>query len=615
VIFASIVFGSVSLRARRAALCAMLLCGVAVCGNPAAVRAGEGEANSLGRAIDRFDLPDYHGKTRRLSDFGDSKLVAVVFLGTECPLARLYAPRVQQLATEYAQQGVAFLIVDANTQDALTEMAAFARQNSLTVPFLHDAQQRVADQLGAVRNPLVFLLDQDRVVRYQGRIDDQYGLGASSGYARPQVKRRDLAVAMDELLAGKPVSQPFNTVTGCRIGRKPVGEKRGDITYSKNVAPLLQKRCVACHRPGEIGPFALLDYEEVVGWAEMIREVVDQEGMPPWSASAKFGHFANDARLSAAEKQTIAVWIEGGCPEGDPKDLPPPRTFADGWQIDKPDQVIRPTKAFKIPAEGIVPYQYFYIDPGWKEDRWIRAAEVRPGNRGVVHHILASIVPPGALFNPKGENALTHLTSYVPGSIPHVYGPGVAVFVPARSRIVINVHYTTNGVEQEDLTALGVVFADPSTVRKKANWELAENRRFKILPHARDQEFMAQYDFRAEQMLLSMSPHMHLRGQSFRYEAHYPDGSREILLDVPRYDFNWQLRYDLAEPKRMPAGTRLVCYGRFDNSDENVANPDPSAQVTFGWETHEEMLTGFFTSVGVKDDVTPVASEAFKTTK
>jgi peroxiredoxin len=567
------------------------------------------DANSLGRAIEDFSLPDIHGKTRRLADFADVRLVVVAFLGTECPLARLYAPRVQQLANEYAARGVSFVAIDANSQDSLTEMAAFARKNELRTPFLHDAQQRVADQFGAERNPLVFVLDRERVVRYQGRIDDQYGLGASSGYARPQVKRRDLASALDELLAGKQVSQPITLVTGCRIGRKPRAPAKGAITFNKNMAPLLQNRCVSCHRPGEIGPFALTDYDEVVGWAEMIREVVDQERMPPWSASAKFGHFSNDARLSAAEKQVIRDWIENGCPQGDPKHLPPPRTFADGWQIDKPDQVIRLPKPFKVPAEGTVPYQYFYIDPGWKEDRWIRAAEVRPGNRGVVHHILASIVPPTALFNPRADNAITHITSYVPGSIPHLYSPGVAIFVPARSRIVINVHYTPNGSEQEDQTALGVVFADPATVRKKANWDIAENRRFKIVPQARDQEFTATYEFRSDQLLLSMSPHMHLRGQSFRYEAHYADGSREILLDVPRYDFNWQLRYDLVEPKRMPAGARLVCYGRFDNSEENVANPDPSAQVTFGWETYEEMMTGFFTSVGVEDDVDPTAAK------
>lgn len=575
--------------------------------SPASARAGE--ANSLGRTIDGLSLPDIHGQTRTLPHAKDARLVVVAFLGVECPLARLYAPRVQQLADEYADKGVAFLAIDANAQDSLTEMAAFARKHELKVPFLYDAQQRVAGQFGAERNPIVFVLDEKRAIRYQGRIDDQYGLGASSGYARPQVKRRELATALDELLAGKEVSQPVTTVTGCQIGRKPRPVSngtaaKGDVTFSKDIAPLLQNRCVSCHRPGEIGPFALSDYDEVVGWAGMIREVVEEERMPPWSASAKFGKFANDARLTAAEKQLLRDWIDSGCPQGDPNDLPPAKTFADGWQIETPDQVIRVPKPFKVPAEGTVPYQYFYIDPGWKEDRWIRAAEVRPGNRAVVHHILASIVPPMALFNPKAEG-ISHITSYVPGSIPHVYGAGVAIFVPARSRIVINVHYTTCGVAQEDQTALGVVFADPATVRKRVNWDIAENRTFKIRPHARDQEFTAEHKFGTDQLLLSMSPHMHLRGQSFRYEAHFPDGSRETLLDVPKYDFNWQLRYDLTEPKRMPAGTRLVCVGRFDNSEENVANPDPSANVTFGWETYEEMMTGFFTSVSATDDVNP----------
>ena len=221
----------------------------------------------------------------------------------------------------------------------------------------------------------------------------------------------------------------------------------------------------------------------------------------------------------------------------------------------------------------------------------------------MVHHILVSVLPRGQLPDPRKPDGLTQLTSYVPGSIPHIYEPGVAVFVPARSRLVINVHYTPNGVEQEDQTALGVVFADPTTVKKRALWDLVENRTFKLLPNERDQRFEATYEFASDQLLLSMSPHMHLRGQSFRYEAHYPDGRKETLLDVPKYDFNWQLRYDLAKPLPMQAGTKMVCSASFDNSAENVANPNPDATVTFGWETWEEMMTGFFTSVAMHEDV------------
>jgi len=556
---------------------------------------------AIGRKIASFTLPDIHGQPRTL-DAGE-KIVVVAFLGTECPLARLYAPRLQELSDEYASRGVVFVAIDANDQDTLTEMDAFARQYGLRVPLLKDREQTVTDQFSATRNPIAYVLDREHIVRYQGRIDDQYGLGASSGYARPEIKRRDLGSALDELLAGREVSQPTTPVTGCLIGRKPRVAPRGEVTYSQHIAALLDKHCVSCHRAGEVGPFALTDYEEVVGWAEMLREVVSDGRMPPWSASPEFGHFANDPRLSADERALLSTWIDNGCPQGDPQSAPAPRQWTDGWQIAEPDQVIRVPKPFKVPAEGVVPYQYFLVDPGWQEDKWIQAAEVRPGNRAVVHHILVSVLPRGQLPDPRKPDGLTQLTSYVPGSIPHVYEPGVAIFVPARSRLVINVHYTPNGVAQEDQTALGVVFADPATVKKRALWDLVENRTFKLLPNERDQRFEATYVFGSDQLLLSMSPHMHLRGQSFRYEAQYPDGRKETLLDVPNYDFNWQLRYDLARPLPMPAGTKLVCFASFDNSAENVANPNPGATVTFGWETWEEMMTGFFTSVALHEDV------------
>ncbi len=561
------------------------------------------EPTVIGRKIEDLTLPDFHGQSRSLAELAGGKVLVVAFLGTECPLARLYAPRLQLMASEYKDREVAFVAIDANDQDSLTEMATFSRQFGLQFPFLKDRDQAAADRFGAVRNPIAYVLDRQRLLRYAGRVDDQYGLGASSGYARPELKRRDLGEAIDELLAGKAVSQPTTPVTGCLIGRKPRIAPQGEITYHKHIVPLLDKHCVSCHRAGEVAPFAFAEYDDVVAWSDMLREVVAEGRMPPWSASPEHGHFANDPRLSDAEKTQLSTWIENGCPQGDPRDEPPRRKFADGWQIDEPDQVLRVAKPFRVPAEGTVPYQYFLLDPGWSEDKWIRAAEVRPGNRAVVHHILVSVLPRGQLPDFRKPDSAPAVTSYVPGSIPHVYGEGVAAFVPARSRLVINVHYTPCGSKQFDQTSLAVCFADPATVKRRVNWDMVENRDFKLQPLARDQEFAGTFTFATDQLLLSMSPHMHVRGQSFRYEAQYPDGTREVLLDVPRYDFNWQLRYDLAEPKSMPAGTKLVCTARFDNSEDNVANPNPSATVTFGWETWEEMLTGFFTSVAVEEDV------------
>ena len=573
--------------------------------NPDAKPDTKGDSSAIGRKIEALSLVDVHGQPRTLEEFAENELLVVAFLGTECPLARLYAPRLHQLAAEYRERGVAFVAIDSNDQDVLTELAAFAQHNHWEFPFFKDRDQSVACQFSVRRNPAVYVLDRQRVVRYEGRIDDQYGLGASSGYARPEVKRRDLAIALDELLAGKEVSQPTTATTGCLIGRRPRGAPSGEVTYTKHIAPLLQARCVSCHRAGEIGPFALVNYDEVVGWADMIREVVTDGRMPPWSASPEHGKFSNDPR-SDAEKQLIGDWIEHGCPQGDPNDLPPPRKCTDGWQIDTPDQVVRITKPYKVPAEGVLAYQYFLVDPGWTEDKWIAQAEVRPGNREVVHHILVGFVPPLAKFGQKAEEGGgAPLTSFVPGSIPHVYQPGTAVLVPAKSRLIFEIHYTPNGIAQEDQSYLGVVFADPASVKKRAVYDNVESRKFTIPAGANDHELIASRKFTREYLLLSMSPHMHLRGKSFRFAAEYPDGTSEILLDVPRYDFNWQLRYELAEPKRMPAGTKLVCTARYDNSAANLANPAPDKDVHFGWQTWDEMLAGFFTAIPVENAVPP----------
>jgi AhpC/TSA family protein len=538
----------------------------------------------------------------------------------------------QELSEAYAARGVVFVGIDANHQDSLTDMSAFAQQQGIKFSLLKDRDQAVAERFGAVRNPEVFVLDKQRTIRYRGRIDDQYGLGSSSGYARTQVKTRDLATAVDELLAGKDVSQPTTQAMGCLIGRKPKTEPRGEVTYTRHIAPVLQDRCVACHRSGQIGPFALTEYEEVAGWGAMIKEVVSEGRMPPWSANPEFGHFANDARLSDAEKQLIYAWVDNGCPQGDPADLPAPRKWTDGWQIAQPQQIVRMEKPFTVPAEGVVDYQHFVADPGWTEDKWIQAAEVRPGNRAVVHHIIANAIPPGASRQtrqaidaegpetpqPKstragragegrggaddGELRGIKLTAYVPGRLANTNKPGIAMFVPAGSKIAFQMHYTPNGVQQDDQSYIGFVFADPKTVKKRVHGGRAGNSALVIPPHADNHEVTAEVTLRNDQLMLWMSPHMHLRGKSFRYEAHYPDGTSEILLDVPKYDFNWQITYELAEPKPLPAGTKLLCTAHFDNSENNPANPDPNDTVKFGPQTWHEMMIGWYATLAAEDD-------------
>lgn len=541
------------------------------------------------KPIASFKLRDYRGAWHSLDDCKDKKLVVVAFLGTECPIANRYAGRLTELAKEFEPKGVAFLGIISNQQDAISKIADLAKEQKLTFPLLKDVGNAVADQLEAFRTPEGFVLDDKRVVRYRGRIDDQYGIG----YARPKPMRRDLAIALEELLEDKAVSQPVTGVEGCRIGRVKRPSSQGSVTYNKQIAPLLLRHRVSCHHADSLAPFALTSYGDAAGWAETIQEVIEDQRMPPWHANPKYGRFANDNRLAEEEKQLVSQWVKNGAPEGDAKDLPPKQPLEEGWRI-KPDVILTMPKPFLVPAEGTVAYQYFTIDPGFKEDKWVRASEARPGNRAVVHHLVVNVQPPDS--KPFGtENfPLDFLAGGAPGSPPLLLPDSEAKFIPAGSKLVFQVHYTPNGTAQIDRSPLGLAFADPKTVRKEIRSEAAINFRFRIPPGAASHQVVADYRFGQDAILYSLFPHMHQRGKSFRFEAIYPDMKRGILLDVPRYSFDWQNEYILAEPKRMPEGTILHCIGTFDNSARNRSNPDPNAAVTFGEQTWEEMMVGYF---------------------
>jgi hypothetical protein len=329
----------------------------------------------------------------------------------------------------------------------------------------------------------------------------------------------------------------------------------------------------------------------------MIREVVRDQRMPPWHANPAHGQFANDARLSDEEKKLIDRWVEAGAPEGNKADLPPARQFAEGWQIEEPDAVIyMREEPYSVPAKGEVRYQYFMVDPGFTEDKWVKAAECRPGNRAVVHHIIVGIAPEGA--RPGGGDGFGDphsewLAATAPGARPLILPDGMAKRIPAGSKLVFQMHYTPNGTAQQDRSCVGFIFADPEEVRKQVGTDKAANSKFQIPPGAENHKVDARHTFDKDMLMLAMFPHMHLRGKAFRYTAEYPDGSEEILLDVPRYDFNWQHGYKFVEPKRMPKGTKIFCEAWFDNSENNLANPNPTETVRWGDQTWEEMIAGF----------------------
>jgi peroxiredoxin len=568
---------------------AAIVCGILMLLTAGTFAAEITTSSPVGRQISEFVSNDFYGQPRALADYKNKRIVVIAFLGTECPLVKLYAPRLADLQQKYAERGVQFLGINANRQDTITSIAAYARLHHISFPILKDLNNRVADRFGALRTPEIYVLDRDRVIRYHGRIDDQYGVG----YARKAASNDYLQIAIDELLAGKTVSKPETGVVGCFIGRVHRPDASAKVTYSNQVARILNKRCVACHRGGEIAPFAMTTYGEVSGWADTIAEVVRNRRMPPWFADPQYGHFANDRSMPDDEKEVLYQWAAAGAPEGDVKDLPEPPKFIEGWQLPKdPDRVYyMAKKSYRVPAEGTVPYQYFAVDPGFQENKWIRAIEARPGNRTIVHHIIVFAQPKGN----RDDRQRQFLVGYAPGAAPAVLPRGMAKFIPAGYELLFQMHYTTNGAPGEDLSKVGIVFADPSEVTDLVRTTQAINQTFTIPPGA--ENYLVEADSFAwnfDMELVQLFPHMHLRGNAFRYEVKYPDGKTEVLLDVPHYDFGWQLTYQLANRKRLPKGTVIHCTAHYDNSENNLSNPDPKAAVHWGDQTWDEMMIGFY---------------------
>jgi hypothetical protein len=307
--------------------------------------------------------------------------------------------------------------------------------------------------------------------------------------------------------------------------------------------------------------------------------------------------------MTPEEKSLFRKWVEAGVPEGNPNDLPPPRQFIDGWQIPKPSVVYTMPEEFQVPATGVVEYQHFYIDPGFTEDMWVSGAEARPGNHEVVHHLILFYVPPGQERHRPEDPLFNAISAFAPG-MPPIAGPEeYAVKIPAGSKLVFQVHYTPNGSPQTDRSQVGLIFADPAKVARHVRVDAAFNFKFLIPPGDPDYVITAQKKFDRDTLLYTLTPHMHYRGRSFRFTARYPDGKEEILLDVPRYDFNWQIIYLLKAPKRIPAGTVVHLEAHYDNSSNNPLNPDPTAMVHWGDQTWEEMMLGSLTVSHADEDL------------
>lgn len=575
----------------------------------------------IGRPVAAVTLRDAQGRTVALRDVAGGRAAVVAFTGTECPLANLYLPRLVELERGYRGRGVAFLAVNANAHEGAAEVAEHAQGHGVEFPVFKDEGNAAADRLGVERTCEVLLIDASGVLRYRGAIDDQFERGTRRG----EPSRRHLIEAIEAVLAGREVAVASTEVIGCPIERadpaSSPGRPRvrpaspeivrayrgsgppvevGAVTYARDVAPIFEAKCRGCHRPGRVGPFALTTYAQARKWSAAIREVVEERRMPPWHADPRHGHFANDRSLSAREYATILAWIDQGSPPGDLADVPAPAELPDldAWSIGRPDLVVEMPEAFDVPAQGVVAYQRFIVPLGFSEDRWVRAAEARPGERSVVHHIGVYVLDRKA--SPSIRDVLA---IYAPGEPASAYPEGVARLIPAGTDLLFEVHYTPTGTARSDRSRVGLAFRD-GPPRYRVRTKSVANPALLIPPGEPDFRHEATYTVPADARLLSIMPHMHMRGKDFRCTLTYPDGRSEVFLSIPAFDFGWQASYRLAEPLPLPKGTRIDCLAHFDNSAANPSNPDPTKLVGWGEQSWDEMMVGY---VDYCEDLPPPA--------
>jgi mono/diheme cytochrome c family protein len=544
---------------------------------------------AVGDRVPDLSFRDLDGRRGTLSRLlKSSEAVVVIMRDGACPVAQRYGPAVGRLEREMGERGVAFVYLNVNESESIEAMRADAGRFGLAGPYVRDVDWRSARLLQPATTTEAFVIDRSGTLRYRGAIDDQYGLS----YSRPAANQHYLREALESVLAGEKVAVSSTRAEGCLIS-PPAGASpaTGPVTYHDRISRLVQQNCQTCHRAGGVAPFALERYDQVRAYAPMIRFVVESGRMPPWFAHPEVGEWANERRLSERDMRDLFAWIDAGMPEGDPASAPLKLRWADGWAIGEPDAVIPIPEAFDVPPDGMVEYQYMYVKTDFAEDRWVQAMEIRPTAPQVTHHVLIFIEEPES-ERPQGGIA-GFFAGYAPGNNGVVFPGGMAKRLPAGAWLKFQLHYTTNGVAATDRSALALIFADEAPERE-VQTRSAFNHQFVIPPGAPRHEVAGEHRFRDDGYILEFFPHMHNRGAAFRYELVHADGSVDRLLEVPRYDFNWQITYKPERPIHAPAGSRLRATGWFDNSPSNPANPDPAAEVRFGEQTWEEMMIGYF---------------------
>jgi Ca2+-binding EF-hand superfamily protein/mono/diheme cytochrome c family protein len=550
----------------------------------------------IGRMIDDVKFRTLDGKELSLGSFKDRKGLVIVMTSATCPVSKRYLPSVAKLASELKDQGLGLLLVNALVSEKPEDIRSQLAAAGVTAPYVHDTDKKLSLALGARTTTEVFLLDPARTLVYRGALDDQYGIN----YNLDAPKHSYLRDAVAALLRGEKPFVQATAAPGCELdlpAAAAADAKATTVTYHRDVARILQQNCVSCHREDGIAPFALDDIDEVKDRAKVIRRVVNEGSMPPWFAAidkdADKNPWANDCSLSAKDKADLFAWIDSkDRPLGDAAEAPAKRRYPAEWSIGKPDLVVQLSKAYDIKADGFMPYANDIVETELKEDRWVSAYEILPSQRDVVHHVIVRVHEKGSEVRKADEGREGYWAIYVPGNGACVYPEGFARKIPAGAKVSFQIHYTPSGKAKKERLKMGLVFAKQPPTYEVRTAPLA-NPRLSIPPGAARHVETHTQRVPFDMPIMGFMPHMHTRGAAFKYEVTYADGKTETLLDIPRYDFNWQLRYDYKRPKLIPQGSTLKITAVFDNSAGNKANPDPTKLVRWGSQTVDEMMIGY----------------------
>lgn len=549
-------------------------------------------AEGIGRFVPDVEFKDIAGKRHRLSEFKDKQAIVVAVTSTSCPLSKKYLPTLGLLEAQYRERGVAFVYVNATATDKAADIQAAIQDHDLKGIYSHDSEHALLAELGAKTTTECFVLDRSRTLIYRGAIDDQYGIG----YSTEAPQRRFLTQAIDAALGRHALEVAATTAPGCELGLD-VPAQPTTVTYHAQIARIVRTHCIECHRDGGVAPFSLATAEDVIAHGPMIKQVVERGVMPPWFAAkpavGQPSMWLNDRSLPESDKQQLLSWLASKRPLGDPADAPPARDFSSGWMIGQPDAVYQFAKPVAVKATGVMSYQNIVVETGLTEDRWVQAIEIQPGVREVVHHVLVMVTDSDRSRGDEDEEGRGGFwAAYVPGNSYRLFDTGYAKRLPKGAKLRFQMHYTPNGKAVEDVTKIGVIFAKQPPQHEVRVAGIV-NPRLSIPAGAENhrEEALLRLPFDIE--LLGFMPHMHLRGKACRYEVGTEEANARMLLDIPRYDFNWQLVYRPTEPIALAQGQTIRFTAWYDNSKNNPANPDPTKTVRWGNQTFDEMHLGY----------------------